>query len=134
MMATSEPFSFLMLIFSGGGDVNGFGQSEAGRKLALRAARNSKKSKKKGKTREVDPAILFMEDYDPARPNDYNEWMNFIKRRREECREALRLERQRQQRQERDEMSESSYYSSDDDGSGSDDARAAPRTNFLLNL
>ncbi|KAI9609843.1 hypothetical protein H4Q26_006832 [Puccinia striiformis f. sp. tritici PST-130] len=27
----------------GGGDVNGFAQSEAGRKLALRAARNSKK-------------------------------------------------------------------------------------------
>ncbi|KAA1100933.1 hypothetical protein PGT21_001930 [Puccinia graminis f. sp. tritici] len=115
----------------GGGDVNGFAQSEAGRKLALRAARNSKKSKKKGKTREVDPAILFMEDYDPARPNDYNEWMNFIKRRREERREALRLERQRQQRQEREEMSESSYYSSDDDGSGSDDARAAPRGNFF---
>ncbi|KAH9463982.1 hypothetical protein Pst134EB_003523 [Puccinia striiformis f. sp. tritici] len=115
----------------GGGDVNGFAQSEAGRKLALRAARNSKKSKKKGKTREVDPAILFMEDYDPARPNDYNEWMNFIKRRREERREALRLERQRQQRQEREEMSESSYYSSDDDGSASDDARAAPRANFF---
>jgi len=115
----------------GGGDVNGFAQSEAGRKLALKAARNSKKSKKKGKSREVDPAILFMEDYDPARPNDYNEWMNFVKRRREERREALRLERQRQQRQEREEMSESSYYSSDDDGSGSDDARPAPRGNFF---
>ncbi|POW09726.1 hypothetical protein PSHT_09048 [Puccinia striiformis] len=92
---------------------------------------SQKPSKKKGKTREVDPAILFMEDYDPARPNDYNEWMNFIKRRREERREALRLERQRQQRQEREEMSESSYYSSDDDGSASDDARAAPRANFF---
>ncbi|PLW17147.1 hypothetical protein PCANC_11777 [Puccinia coronata f. sp. avenae] len=115
----------------GGGDVNGFGQSEAGRKLALRAARNSKKSKKKGKTREVDPAILFMEDYDPARPNDYNEWMSFIKRRREERREALRLERQRQQRQEREQVSESSDYSSDDDASDSDDARAAPRGNFF---
>lgn len=115
----------------GGGDVNGFAQTEAGRKLALRAAKNSKKSKKKGKSREVDPAILFMEDYDPARPNDYNEWMSFCQRRREIRREALRLERQRQQRQEREEMSESSYYSSDGDGSASDDARPAARANFF---
>ncbi|MBW0487165.1 hypothetical protein O181_026880 [Austropuccinia psidii MF-1] len=111
-------------------DVNGFAETEAGRKLALKAARNSKKSKKKGKTREVDPAILFMEDYDPARPNDYNEWMNFVKRRREMRREAIRLERERQRRQERQEMTESSYYSSDDDGTASDEARP-PRGNFF---
>ncbi|EGG00042.1 uncharacterized protein MELLADRAFT_93872 [Melampsora larici-populina 98AG31] len=115
----------------GGGDVNGFGQSEIGRKMALRAARMSKKNKKKGKAREVDPAILFLEDYDPARPNDYTEWMNFTKRRREQRREALRLEREHQRRKEREELTESSVYSSDDDASVSDDAPAPAKGKFF---
>ncbi|KAH9816684.1 hypothetical protein DFH28DRAFT_890731 [Melampsora americana] len=116
----------------GGGDVNGFGQSEIGRKMALRAARMSKKNKKKGKAREVDPAILFLEDYDPARPNDYHEWMNFTKRRREQRREALRLEREHQRRKEREELTESSVYSSDDDGSVSDDAPAPAKGQYHI--
>ncbi|KAG0140527.1 hypothetical protein CROQUDRAFT_718591 [Cronartium quercuum f. sp. fusiforme G11] len=115
----------------GGGDVNGFRQSEAGRKLALRAARTSKKNKKKGKTREIDPAILFLEDYDPTRPNDYNEWMNFCKRRREERREAIRLEREHQRRKEREELTESSAYSSEDDGSGSDTVAPPAKGKFF---
>lgn len=56
--------------------------------------------------------------------------MNFCKRRREERREAIRLERERQRRKEREEFTESSVYSSDDNGSDSDVAAPANKGQY----
>lgn len=77
------------VVASKGDDVNGFAQTEEGKKLAQKSARSNKKVcrrpavlraraqspvQKKGKNKqpqELDLNRYFAEDYDPARPNDY---------------------------------------------------------------
>ncbi|GJN87341.1 hypothetical protein Rhopal_000290-T1 [Rhodotorula paludigena] len=107
-------------------DVNGFAQSEAGKKAAQQ---NKKRGKKRGKARD-DPALAFGDiQYDPARPCDYSAYKTHVKLQRAQ----RRLEREEEERRRRREgsASGSSYYSEDDEDRQKENEPANKKARFF---
>ncbi|KAI0081385.1 hypothetical protein K474DRAFT_1613500 [Panus rudis PR-1116 ss-1] len=88
-------------------DVNGFRATRGGKK----GGAGGKKGKKKNKHAAVVPTWDPTEQYDPMRPNDYNEFKIYQRREREERRERLLAERRRAE--ERKRYRSSSYSDSE---------------------
>ncbi|KAG2228245.1 hypothetical protein INT45_011037, partial [Circinella minor] len=102
-----RPANINIPYFSANDDINGF-------KTSLQ---NKKKGKNKGKQQQqqqqAQPIAFDMnEDYDPHRPNDYEQYKEERKQMKEEIRRQKREQRRRRRSRSR---SISPYYSSDDD-------------------
>ncbi|KAH8915018.1 hypothetical protein BT69DRAFT_1357087 [Atractiella rhizophila] len=102
-------------------DVNGFLKTDAGRR-AQKSTSKKKKKKKGGKVNEPEP-VSYDAEYDPAKPNDYFEWLEYQRQKREE----RQMERQREKERKRRRSSESDYSSDYSDRSRSNSPRETKR-------
>ncbi|GAA98519.1 uncharacterized protein L969DRAFT_95244 [Mixia osmundae IAM 14324] len=105
-------------------DINGFRSSEAGKRLE---AQRNKKNKKRGKLAKELAPLDYGADYDPARPNDYNDWLKHVAQLKEEKIQAA-LDRLNEKKSAQYDNSSYSEDESDDDAR----SNSAPKPKGML--